>query len=91
MSHAELRPKARRLLLHVLDQLRTLNALRPARKILDQRRDRKLAARLMPFNHQRFQVGARGVNRRSQPSAAGAKNNGVANRVCHGGRFDCTC
>ena len=77
------RAKPRRLLLHVFDQLRPLNPLRPAGKVLHQRGDRKLAAGLVALQNQRFQSGARRVERRRQSGAAGAKNHGIA-YLCHG-------
>jgi hypothetical protein len=63
--------EARRLLLHVLDQLRPLDAVGPAGKVLDQRGDGELAAGLVALQNQRFHPGARGVERRRQSGAAG--------------------
>ena len=60
------RAEARRLLLHVFDQLRPLNALGPAGKVLDQRGDRKLAAGLVALQNQRFQ--SRRARCRAPPS-----------------------
>ena len=48
-----LRSKALRLLAHVGDQFRPVNAFGKAGKILHQRGERKLASRLVAFNHQR--------------------------------------
>ena len=53
-----------RLLVHVQNQLRTVDPFGKAGKILNHRRGRKLAARLPPFEHERAQVCAGGVNRR---------------------------
>ena len=64
--------EASRLLLHVLDQLRPLNALGPAGKVLDHRGNRELAAGLVTLQNQRFHPGARGVKRGRQSGAAGA-------------------
>ncbi len=82
MPHAQLRAEARRLLLHVLDELGALYALRPAGKVLHQRGDGELAAGLMAFQHQRLQVGARAVDGGGKSGAAGAQDDDVA---CGGG------
>jgi hypothetical protein len=84
--------KARSLLAHVLDQIRSLNALRPARKVLDQSRDRQLAARLVTFEQEWFQIGASRVDRCCQSGAAGAKDDCVAYVFCHLRELsNCTC
>ena len=83
MGHAELSAEAGRLLFHVLDQIWPLNAVRPAREVLDQRSDRELSSGLMAFEHQRLQIGAGGVDSCGEPGAAGAQNDCVANVVCH--------
>ena len=83
MSHAELRAEARRLQLHVLDELRSLDALRPAGEVLDQRRDRELSAGLVAFDYERLQVGACRVDGGGQSGAAGAEDDGIASGVCH--------
>ncbi len=72
------RAKTRRLFAHVLDQLRPLNALRKAGKVFDQSRQRELASGLVAFEHQRFQVGACGIERGSVASTARSHNNDVA-------------
>ena len=77
------RAKPRRLLLHVFDQFRPLNPLRPSGKVLHQRGNRKLSSRLVPLQNQRFQSRARRIERRRQSGAAGAKNHGIA-YLCHG-------
>ena len=64
MAELILRPKASRLLAHVLDQLGALDALGKSGKIFHQRGQRELAARLMTFNHQWLEVGASRVERR---------------------------
>jgi hypothetical protein len=64
--------EARRLLLHVLDQLRALNALGPAGKVLDHGGNGELAAGLVALQNQRIHPGARGVKRCRQSGAAGA-------------------
>ena len=61
MRHAILRAKAFRLLAHVLDQLRPHDPFRKAGEIFDQCSHGKLPARLVAFDDQRFQIGARGV------------------------------
>ena len=75
--------KACRLLLHVLDQLRTLNAIRKTRKVLHQRRHAELSTGLMTFDHERLQVGAGGIDSRRQSGASGAQNHHVPYRIIH--------
>ena len=86
----ELGAEARGLLLHVFDQLRALDAVGPAGKVLDQGGDGELSAGLMAFEDQGFEPGARGVDGGSQTGAAGAQDYGVAS-VCHVkvSRVDC--
>ena len=83
MARQVLRAKTRGLLAHVLDQFRPLDALWKSREILHQRSDGKLPARLMPFDHQRLQVGAPGVDGRSQAGAAGTQDHSIANGIFH--------
>ena len=71
--------KAGGLLLHVLDQIGTLDALGPAGKILDQRGDGELASGFVALENQRVEPGASGVDGGGESGAAGAKNNCVAN------------
>ena len=59
-----LRPKASRLLAHVLNQLRALDAFGKPGEILHQRGERELASGLMALDHQRLEIGAGGVERR---------------------------
>lgn len=73
----ELCAKPRRLPLHIVNQLRPLNAVGPARKILDKRSNAELPAGFVSFENQRFQVGASAVDRRCQSGASGAENYGV--------------
>ena len=78
----ELRSKARRLLLHVFDQLGALDAVGPAGKVLHQAGDRELASGLMALQNQRFESRTGRIDGRSKPGAAGAKNHCVA-YLCH--------
>jgi hypothetical protein len=57
------------LLLHVLDQLRTLNPFRPAGKVFHKRGHRELSSRLVAFDYQRLEPGAGGVDGRRQSGA----------------------
>src|SRR5271169_2818672 len=66
-----LSPEARRLRLHVLDQLRPLDAFGEAGKVLHQGCKRELSAGLMALEHERLEVGARGVDCRRQSGATG--------------------
>ena len=79
VTHLQIRAKARSLQLHSLDQLGALDPFRPAGKILDQGGDGELAPWLVAFQHQRFQVGAGGIDGGREAGAAGAEDNGFAN------------
>ena len=57
---------------HVLHQLRALDPLREARVVLDVRGEHELAARAEALDHQRRQVGARGVDGRGVAGGAAA-------------------
>src|SRR4051794_11574797 len=59
---ADLGAEPNSLSLHVLDELRPLNAFRKAGEILHQRGERKLAAGLVAFKDERLQVGTRRVD-----------------------------
>lgn len=88
VSHPEIRAEPGRLDSHILDELRSLNPLRPARKIFDQRSNGELAARLMAFQHEWFQVGPCRIDCRCQAGTSSADNYGVSNLVvtnlfCH--------
>ena len=80
---ADLGPKALRLLAHIDDQLRPLDALREAGKVFHQRRHGELAAGLVSLQHQRHQVCARGIYGRRKAAATGAHDYNVANVLCH--------
>src|SRR5271157_2400790 len=83
-----LRAEASRLLTHVLDELRPLNSLGKAGKIFHQRGDGELTSRLVALDDQRTEIGARCVERRSQPRTSGANDDDIANIFLHGSRFD---
>src|SRR5579864_1285377 len=68
-----------RLLAHVFDQLGALDSVGEPGKVLHQRSDGELAARLMTFDHKRFEVRARGVQRSRVSGAAGTNDDDVAN------------
>ena len=87
MPHGQIRAKAHRLHSHVLNQLRTLDAFRPAGKVLDQGGDGELAAGLVAFKHKWFQVGAGRIDGGGKTGAARAEDDSVADRVGH--RFLC--
>ena len=61
----ELRAEFLRLLAHVFDELRAHDAVGEPRIILNVGGERKLSARLVPVKDQRFEVGARSINRSS--------------------------
>ena len=79
MRQLKVGAKSRRLLLHVVDQFRPLDPFRPAGKILDQRGDRELPARLVSLQHQRFQLGAGAC--KSRPSVRRSRSQESLYRV----------
>src|ERR1700685_4869343 len=78
VRHAVFRAKALRLFAHVLHQLRTEDSLREAGKIFHQSRERELPSRLVSLDHQRLQVGARGIKSGRVSGASGPNNYDVA-------------
>ncbi len=78
MGHAELGAEAGGLLLHVLDELGTLDALGPAGEVFDEGGDGELAAGLVAFEDERLEVGACSVDGGGEACAAGAEDDGVA-------------
>src|SRR5690242_12398339 len=83
VGHAILSAKTLGLLPHVLDQLRAHDSVRKSGEIFDKSGHRKLAPRLMPFDDQRLQVGARGIKRSRVSGASGSNNDNVAS-FAHG-------
>src|SRR4051812_43296975 len=79
----ELGAKPLRLLLHVLDQLGALDAVRKSGEVLHQRGERELAAGLMPFDHQWLQISAGSVNGGSQAGAARPEDHNVTDGFVH--------
>ena len=73
--------ETRGLLLHVFDQIRPLDAIRPAGKVFDQRGDGELPARLVAFEDQRLEVRACSVDGSGKSGAPGAEDDSVARRV----------
>src|SRR5580692_6013376 len=67
MRQLKRRTESLRLLLYVVNQFRTLNAVGPAGKILDQRGDGELAAGLVAFQNQRVQSSPSRVDGRRKP------------------------
>lgn len=78
VAHGDLGAEAGGLLLHVLDELGTLNALGPAGEVFDEGCDGELAAGLVAFEDEGLEVGTGGVDGRGQSRAAGAEDDGVA-------------
>src|SRR4029077_4203029 len=68
-----------RLLAHVFDQLGNLDSVGYTGKVLNQRVDRELAARLVAFDDKRFEVRAGSVQRSRVSGAAGTNDDDVAN------------
>jgi hypothetical protein len=86
VGHAELGAEAGGLLLHVLDELGTLDAFGPAGKVFDEGGDGELAAGLVAFEDEGLEVGAGGVDGGGEACAAGAEDDGVADFVRDGHR-----
>ena len=68
------RAKLLRLLMHVHHQLRPIDSIGKSGEIFDQRRGGKLAARLPTLEHERFQIGSRGIDCRGQSRASAPDN-----------------
>ena len=66
----EARTEALRLLAELLHQLGTLDALWEAGKVLDVAGDHQLAAGRVAADHDRLEIGSRGVDRRRQARRA---------------------
>ena len=80
MGHAELGAEAGGLLLHVLDEFGALHAVGPAGEVFDEGGDGELASWLVTFEDERLEVGARSVDGSGEPGAAGAEDDGFADR-----------
>ena len=78
MSHSVFRAETLRLLAHIFDQLRTQDSFRKARKVFYQGGHRKLATRFVALDHERFQVGARGVKCSGVSGASGTDDDDVS-------------
>jgi hypothetical protein len=78
MGHGELGAEAGGLLLHVLDELRALDAFGPAGEVLHERGDGELAAGLVAFEDERLEIGAGGVDGGGESGAAGTEDDCVA-------------
>ena len=79
-------PKMLGLLAQRLHQLRALNSFSETRKVLDHRGPHESATVLGAFEHQRVEVGARGVDRRGVPRRSRTDDDDVADWL-H--RFSC--
>ncbi len=84
VGHAELGTEAGGLLLHVLDEFGTLDALGPAGEVFDEGGDGELAAGLVAFEDERLEVGAGCVDGGGEAGAAGAEDDGIADFVLIG-------
>ena len=78
MRHSIFGAEAFGLLPHVFDQLRTQNAFGKSGKVLDQGGQRKLSARLVPFDDKRLQVSPRRVEGGSVSGASGSDDDHVS-------------
>ena len=78
VGHAELGTEAGGLLLHVLDELGALDALRPAGEVFDEGGDGELATGLVALEDEGLEVGTGGVDGGGEAGAAGAEDDGVA-------------
>ena len=78
VAHAIFGAEARRLLVHVLDQFRPLDAFGKAGEIFHQRGQRQLSARFMAFDHERLEVRAGAVEGGGVTGASGAQDHNIA-------------
>ena len=69
-----------RLLMHVDDELRAIDALRKSGKIFHHCRRGKLTARLPAFEDERIKIRARGINRGGQPRASAPDDDHLLHR-----------
>src|SRR6185369_7331682 len=76
----ELGAEILRLLLHVLHQVRAVNALRKSWEVFDQRGERELPASLVTADHERLEVGSRGVDGGRISSTARSYDDHVSHR-----------
>ena len=97
MGHAQFGAEAGGLLLHVLNEFWPLDAFGPAGEVFHQGGDGELAAGLVAFEDEGFEIGAGGVDGGGEASAAGAKDDGIAHVGGGDGfahnfvLFDCKC
>ena len=77
----ELRAEFLRLLAHVFDELRSHDAVRESRIILNMRGEGKLSAGLVSVQDERFQVRARSVDRSRKTGAAAADDEDVVHSI----------
>jgi hypothetical protein len=77
----EFRAEFLRLLSHVFDELGPKNAVGEAGEILNVCGERKLAARLVPIDHERLEVRACSINRGGQTSASTADNDDIVHSL----------
>ena len=78
VRHAILRAKTFGLLAHVFDELWPHDSVGKSRKVLDERGHGKLATRLVSFNDERLEIGARGVESSRVSGASGADDDYVS-------------
>jgi hypothetical protein len=81
VGEAQLSSEADGLLLHVLDEVRALDALGPAGEVFYQRGDGELTAGLVAFEDKRLEVGARGVDGSGKTGAPGTEDDSVVRDV----------
>lgn len=78
MGHTEFGTEAGGLLLHVFDEFWSLDAFGPAGEVLDEGGDGELAAGLVAFEDEGFEIGAGGVDGGGESGAAGTEDDSVA-------------
>jgi hypothetical protein len=81
MGEAQLCSEADGLLLHVLDEVGALDALRPAGEVFNQRGDGELASGLVAFEDEGFEVGAPCVDGGGESGAPGTEDDSVVRDV----------
>ncbi len=83
MSGEKLGAKTHGLLAHVLDELRSLDAVWKSREILHQRGNSKLSAGLMAIDDERAKIGAGSIDCGGQSRTSGTDDDDVTHIVWH--------
>jgi hypothetical protein len=77
MSHPQFSTKANGLLLHICDKFRSLYAVRPTWKVLDESGNGELPAGFMAFKNQRLQIGTGRVDGSGEPGTSRSEDDRI--------------